>query len=62
MLLVYAALLGKIFLLLVPTATGLLAKRTGRSFITWFFIAMVLPLIATLILCFLPEQETKKVS
>lgn len=62
MLLVYAGLLGLAFMLLAPTDTGLLAKRTGRSFTVWFFIAMLLPLIATLILCFLPGQDQKKVS
>ena len=62
MLIVYAASLALLFLALVPTATGFLAKRLGRPFWTWFVISMFLPLIATFILMFLPELPQKKLT
>lgn len=57
MLIVYVILLALLFLSLIPAATAILAKRTGRSFGLWFVAGMLLPVIAVLILCFLPEQN-----
>ena len=39
----------------IPYITGRLAKRLGRKFWSWFFIGTILPVIATIILCFLPD-------
>ena len=57
MLIIYAIMLGLLFLSLIPGATAMLAKRTGRNFWTWFLIGMILPVIGVIILCFLPEQN-----
>ncbi len=39
----------------VPLITARLAKRMGRRPWLWFFIGSVLPVIATLILCFMDD-------
>ena len=46
---------GLFLLLSVPLITSRLAKRLGRRPWLWFFIGMVLPVIATLVLCLLPD-------
>lgn len=43
-----------------PIITGIMAKTYGRPFWKWFFIAIPLPLIAALVLLFLPDQSKKK--
>lgn len=55
--------LGLLLLFSVPLITASFANRMGRSRKKWFFIGMVLPVIATFILFFLPdlsEQEEEK--
>jgi MFS family permease len=50
------------FFLSLPIITSRLANRMGRNPKTWFLIGMVLPVIATFILFFLPDlsEEEKK--
>ncbi len=55
--------LGIIFMFSIPIITSRLANRLGRNPVKWFFIGLVLPVIATFILFFLPdlsEKEDKK--
>jgi Na+/melibiose symporter-like transporter len=47
--------LGLMFLLSIPIITSRFAKRMGRNQKTWFFIGILLPVIATLILVLLPD-------
>jgi hypothetical protein len=47
--------LGIAFMLSLPLITSRLAKRLGRNPRTWFLIGLVLPVIATFILFFLPD-------
>lgn len=55
--------LGILTLLGIPFITGSFAKRMGRSFVKWFFISMIIPVIATIILFFLPDlSEENKIS
>ena len=54
--------LGILFLLSIPIITSRLAKRLGRDPKKWFLIGLLLPVISTFILFFLPdlsEQENK---
>ena len=52
--------IGLFLLLSVPLITARLAKRLGRRPWLWFFIGLALPVIASLILCFLPDlSETE---
>jgi hypothetical protein len=53
-------LLGMGLILIVPVITALFAKRVGRSPVKWFFISMVLPLIATFLLFLLPDLSEEK--
>jgi len=44
-----------------PLIAGFFAKRMGRRFWLWFFIGLVLPVIASVILFLLPDlSETGK--
>lgn len=55
--------IGILFMLSIPIITARLANRLGRNPKTWFVIGLVLPVIATFILFFLPdlsESEQKK--
>jgi Na+/melibiose symporter-like transporter len=52
--------LGILMLLSIPLITSKLAKRIGRNSTAWFFIGLLLPLIATLILFFLPDKSEEK--
>jgi hypothetical protein len=52
--------LGLMFLLSIPIITARFAKRMGRNPKVWFFIALVLPLIATVILVLLPDLSEPK--
>ena len=56
--------LGALFLLSIPIITSRLANRLGRNSKTWFIIGLLLPLIATIILFFLPDksEDNKKTS
>jgi Na+/melibiose symporter-like transporter len=47
--------LGLLFLLSIPLITSRLAKRMGRNPKVWFIIGLLLPVIATIILFFLPD-------
>ena len=40
-----------------PFLSGFFAKSTGRSFKLWFVIGCFLPLVANLILFFLPDKS-----
>lgn len=55
--------MGIMFMLSIPIITSRLANRLGRNPKKWFFIGLILPVISTLILFFLPdlsEDEEKK--
>lgn len=53
--------LGLLALFSIPLITASFANRMGRSPIKWFFIGLILPVIATFILFFLPDlSETEK--
>ena len=47
-------------LLAIPTLTGFHAKHLGRSQLKWFFIGLLLPGIATLILAILPDLSEEQ--
>ncbi len=53
-------LIGLLTLLGVPIITALFARRMGRRPWFWFFMGLVLPLIATIIIFLLPDlsEET----
>ena len=48
--------LGVLFLLSIPIITSRLAKRLGRNPKAWFFVGLLLPVIATFILVLLPDN------
>jgi hypothetical protein len=52
--------LGLGFFFSIPLTTALFAKRMGRKPIVWFIMGMVLPLLSTVILFFLPDLSEKK--
>lgn len=47
-------------LLGLPTLTYFYAKQLGRNALLWFFIGIILPGIATLILSFLPDLSERE--
>jgi hypothetical protein len=47
-------------LLGLPTLTYFYAKQLGRNPKLWFFIGLLLPGIATIILSFLPDRSEEK--
>jgi len=49
--------IGIIVLLCIPIITSRFAKRMGRDPKIWFLIGIVLPVIATFILFFLPDKS-----
>ena len=51
---------GLMLLLAVPFITSRFAKRMGRNPKIWFLIGIVLPVISTFILLFLPDLSEKK--
>jgi hypothetical protein len=51
--------LGLAFFFSIPLVTALFAKRMGRPPLLWFFMGMILPLISTFILFFLPDLSEK---
>lgn len=51
--------LGLMFLLSIPIITSRLAKRMGRDPKIWFLIGILLPVIATFIVLFLPDLSEK---
>ncbi len=53
---------GLMMLLSLPTITYFYAKHLGRNAKAWFFIGILLPGIASLILSFLPDlsEEDQK--
>lgn len=52
--------LGLLMLLGLPTLTYFYAKQLGRDPKKWFFIGILLPGIATLILSVLPDLSEKQ--
>lgn len=48
-------MLGITALLSIPLITASFAKRMGRNPVKWFFIGLILPVIASFILFFLPD-------
>ncbi|MDX2172511.1 MAG: hypothetical protein SFY56_05280 [Bacteroidota bacterium] len=55
--------MGLAILMAVPILTSFHAKHLGRNQKLWFFIGLILPGIATIILSFLPdlsEEESTK--
>lgn len=52
-------MLGLTALLSIPLITASFAHRMGRSPIKWFFIGLILPVIASFILFFLPDLSEK---
>jgi len=52
--------LGLLALFSIPLITASFAKRMGRHPIKWFFIGIILPVIATFILFFLPDLSEKE--
>jgi O-antigen/teichoic acid export membrane protein len=45
----------------MPMISGLMAKTRGRKFWPWFFIGIPLPLIANVILLYMPDK-TKRIT
>lgn len=54
--------LGLLMLLGLPTITFFYAKHLGRKPWPWFFIGIILPGIATIILSMLPDRSENKKS
>lgn len=52
--------MGLMFLLSIPLITSKFAKRMGRNPKIWFLIGVLLPVIATFIVLFLPDLSDKK--
>jgi Na+/melibiose symporter-like transporter len=52
--------LGLMFLMSIPIITSRFAKRMGRDPKKWFFIGMLLPVIATVILVLLPDLSEQE--
>ena len=52
--------LGIAFMLSLPIITSKFAKRMGRNPKIWFMIGIMLPVIATFILFFLPDHSDEK--
>ncbi|MBL7934827.1 MAG: hypothetical protein JNM51_03360 [Bacteroidia bacterium] len=53
-------LMGITAMLSIPLITAFFANRMGRSPIKWFFIGLILPVIASFILFFLPDLSENK--
>jgi len=51
--------IGILFLLSIPLITSNMAKRVGRNPKLWFFIGLLLPVIATFILFLMPDKTEK---
>jgi hypothetical protein len=52
--------LGILMFLSIPLITSRFAKRMGRDPKLWFIAGLLLPLIGTFILFFLPDKTEKK--
>lgn len=52
--------LGIMFMMSIPFITSRLAKRLGRDPKKWFLIGILLPVIATFILFFLPDLSEER--
>ena len=52
--------MGVMFLLSIPIITAKFAIRMGRNPKVWFVIGVLLPVIATFILFFLPDLTEEK--
>lgn len=53
-------LMGITAMLSIPLITAFFSNRMGRSPIKWFFIGLILPVIASFILFFLPDLSENK--
>lgn len=51
--------IGIMFMLSIPIITSRLANRLGRNPKIWFVMGLVLPVISTFILFFLPDLSEK---
>ncbi len=51
---------GLMLLLAIPFITSRFAKRMGRNPKIWFLIGILLPVISTFIILFLPDLSEKK--
>jgi len=52
--------MGILFMLSIPIITSRLANRLGRNPKKWFVIGLLLPVIATFILFFLPDLSERE--
>lgn len=52
--------MGLLVLFSIPLITASFAKRMGRNPKKWFFIGLILPVIASFILFFLPDLSDKE--
>jgi MFS family permease len=52
--------LGLMLLFAIPYITSRFAKRMGRNPKIWFLIGILLPVISTFIILFLPDLSEKK--
>ena len=52
--------MGLLALFSIPLITATFAKRMGRNPKTWFLIGTLLPVIATVILFFLPDLSEQE--
>lgn len=52
--------MGLLFLLSIPIITSRMANRLGRNPKVWFFISLLLPVIAAFILFLLPDLSEDK--
>jgi len=53
--------IGLILLLTIPIVTALFARRMGRQPWLWFFVGCFLPVIAVVILFFLPDNSLNQI-
>jgi MFS family permease len=51
--------IGLLVLLSIPIITAMFAKRMGRRPLVWFFLGILLPGIASLIIFLLPDLSEK---
>jgi len=52
--------LGILFMMSLPLITSRFAKRMGRNPKVWFLLGILLPVISTFIILFLPDRSEKK--
>jgi len=57
----FISTLGLTFLFTIPIVTALFARRMGRKPLLWFFIGCLLPVVAVVILFFLPDKSINQI-